>query len=1050
MNAPHQSGGLGAARYTGQRVPRKEDGRLLTGRGTFVDDVNVPGTQQCAFVRSPIAKGRILSIDTSVAKTLPGVVAVLTMADLDQIPVTLLNFFFAPMEVETTLLARDRVAHVGDPVVLVIAQDRYLAEDAAALVAIEYDEEDPVVTIADAMTGAKVHPDAESNVSAIMGDPEVDEELAEKIAGAAHVITRKIIHQRISQSPMETRGILSHPIGDEELTIYVTCQSPSSTARFVQQALERPNMSVRIIAKDVGGSFGYKNTPFREEMAVVVASMILRRPLKWIEDRLECLTASTNCREQEMTMQVAFDAKGHLVAGHGDYHSNNGAYPLGADPNVAVHVFIWSAHKMPHYEFCSRGWYSNTQGLSAYRGPWALESLARETVLDVAARQMGIDPIELRRRNLLYLSDQPVTNPFGMVLEDVTPGECLEKLLENFDVPAFRKEQAEARKEGRYLGLGIATYIEPTGTAGSMPAMTGETAQLRIEPNGKVTALMGTHSQGHGTATTMAQLIADHLGVPYEDVTVFEGDSSRGGYGPGAAGSRQGVIGGGASIGVARVMKDKIKRLAAHLLNANPDDVDIVDGMVRVAGAEEMTRSLREIAEIAYGEPARLPHGLETGLEASYRYDPPPITFTSAAHACTVEVDAETGFVKILRWISSEDCGNVINPAVVEGQIAGGLAQAIGSVLLEDFHYDSRGNPTTATFKDYLLPAISDVPDFEYIHANTPSKTEGGFRGVGEGGAIVGPPTLFNAIADALSPFGEVPITLPLTPSRLLDVMDGKSEPEPMVDTASIEDAGPEATSESPGPSAALAGVDPEEFAGASVKADGEWSMILASPVGPQPMTAFFQTEGSALTGRLESPEGTQEFAGTVEGNRIKWEMKVTKPMSITLKYDLTFEGDEISGKCKMGMFGSSKVTGTRVIPEGQAPTAPAAAGPVDKAPVPTPAAETPAAAPSAPAAGPVKVDGEWSMILASPVGPKPMTGFFQTDGSALTGRLESPDGTQEFAGTVDGGRVKWEMKVTKPMPITLKYDLTVEGDEISGKCKMGMFGSSKVTGTRV
>lgn len=914
MNAPS---GIGATRYIGQRVPRKEDGRLLTGRGTFVDDVTVAGMLHCAFVRSPIARGTIVSIDTAAAAAMDGVHAVFTAAEIDRMPVTLLSFFLAPMEVETPLLARGRVAHVGEPVVLIVARDRYLAEDAAGLVTVEYDEEDPVVTIGDAMRGPPVHPGTESNVSQAMGDDEVDEDLAAALAAAPLQVERTIIHQRISQAPMECRGVLSAPQGDEELTVYITCQSPSMVARWMTQALDRPNLSVRVIAKDVGGSFGLKNTPYREEMAVVVASMLLRRPLKWIEDRLEALTASCQAREQEMTLRIGFDRDGKLLASHGDYSCNNGAYPQGADSNVAVHAFIWAAYKLQAYGFHTRGWYTNTNGLCAYRGPWALESLAREALLDIAARQLKIDPIEIRRRNLVTLADQPAMTMMGMPLEDITPAECLEKLLEGFDVKAFRAEQAEARKQGRYLGLGMATYIEPTGTSGSMPVMTGETAQVRIEPNGKVAAMMGTHSQGHGTATTMAQVIAERLGVRYEDVTVFEGDSSRGGYGPGAAGSRQGVIGGGASLKAAGMLQDKVKQVAAHLLNASPETVDLVDGEIRVAGAPEMTRSLREIAEIAYGEPARLPPGVGTGLEVTYRYDPPPVTFTSAAHACVVEVDTDTGFVKILRWISSEDCGTVINPAVVEGQIAGGLAQAIGTVLLEDFHYDARGNPTTATFKDYLLPAICDVPDFEYIHANTPSKAEGGFRGVGEGGAIIGPPTLFNAIADALSPFGEVPVVLPLTPDRILDVIEGRAvQPRPsgVAATASDEDA-PAPTTEAPGTSATLAGVDPEELDdGASNGPEGKWHVVMNPPVGPpQEMTATFQIDGTTLNGRFDSDQGAQDFTGTAEGNRLKWEMKVTQPVSLTLKYDLTVSGDELSGKCKLGFLGSAKVNGTRL-----------------------------------------------------------------------------------------------------------------------------------------
>lgn len=770
MNAP----GIGATRYIGQRVLRKEDPRLLTGRGQFVDDIALPGMLHVAFARSSIARGRIVSIQTDLAHEVPGVHAIYTAQDLAQIKAEMLSFFLVPLEVPTTPLADGRVAYVGDPVALVIADDRYIAEDAASLIEVEYEEEDAVITIADARRGAPIHPGTASNVAAQMGSEQIDEGLQSLLKGAPHLVTHKVTHQRICQSPMETRGIVATRDGTEELTLYITCQSPHMIARWVSMALGLPQTAIRVIAKDVGGSFGLKNHPWKEETAVIIAALLFGRPLKWIEDRFENLTTANQAREQDMTLQVAFDADGKLVASHADYDCNNGAYPQGADCNIAVHMFMWAAHKMPAFAFLTRGWYTNTMGLAAYRGPWAIESLARETALDVAARRMGIDPIDLRRRNLLTRQDQPIVTPLGIPIEDITPAECLEKLLETLDVAAFRAEQEEARKERRYLGLGIATYIEPTGSAGSIPTMTGELAQIRVEPTGKVTATMSTHSQGHGTATTMAQLIADRLGVAYEDVTVFEGDSSRGGFSPGAAGSRQGVIAGGAAITASDLLADKVKRLAAHLLNASPESIRIEDGMVFVEGAQEMTRSLREIAEIAYGQPGRLPPGFESGLEAQYRYQPPPITFTSAAHACIVEVSAETGFVEIKRWISCEDCGTIINPAVVEGQIAGGLAQAIGTVLLEDMPFDARGNPTAATFKDYLLPAISDVPVFEYLHACTPSQSTGGIRGVGEGGAIVGPPTLVNAIADALAPFGEVSVELPLTPAKLLDVIEGR------------------------------------------------------------------------------------------------------------------------------------------------------------------------------------------------------------------------------------------------------------------------------------
>jgi carbon-monoxide dehydrogenase large subunit len=726
----------------------------------------------CAFVRSPIARGRIVSIDSDLARDLPGVRAIYTAEDLAKRKVEMLSLFMNPLEVPTGVLAEGRVAYVGDPIALVIADNRYIAEDAAALVDVTFEEEDPVVTIADGRNGPPVHPGTESNVAASIGATASDE-LAALLGSAPHQVTHRVTHQRIVHAPMETRGIVANLEGAEELTIHIACQSPHLVARWFSTALGLADGAVRVIAKDVGGSFGLKSHPWREEAAVVSAAMLYGRPLKWVEDRYENLISANQAREQEMTLRLAFDSQGQLLGSYAEGAINNGAYPTVADANIGPIAFLWSAYRMPAFGFLTQGLYTNTVGLAAYRGPWALETLVRETAFDVAAKKIGIDSVELRRRNMITPDDLPMTSPLGIKIVNINPAGCLQKLLDTLDVAAFRQEQAEVRKHGRYLGLGIAAYVEPTASAGSVNVMTSELAQIRIEPTGKVTATMSTHSQGHGTATTIAQIIADGLGVRYEDVTVFEGDSSRGGFSPGAAGSRQAVISGGASLKAAGLLSDKVKVLAAHLLNASPEAIRIEAGMVHVDGAPDMTRSLREIAEIAYGEPTRLPPGLEAGLEAQYRYTPPPLTFASAAHACVVEVDVETGFVEILRWISSEDCGTIINPAIVEGQISGGLAQAIGMVLLEEMSFDARGNPKAATFKDYLLPAISNVPDFEFVSAATPSHSVGGFRGAGEGGAIIGPPTLVNAIADALAPFGEMIFDLPLTPSKILSIVEG-------------------------------------------------------------------------------------------------------------------------------------------------------------------------------------------------------------------------------------------------------------------------------------
>lgn len=914
-------GGLGAARFIGERMPRKEDARLLTGRGQFTDDITEAGLLHVAFVRSPIARGRITSIDLNAAQDMPGVHAILTADDLASKPVTFMSFYLSRLEIEVPPLATDHVAYVGDPVAMVVADSRSLAEDAASVVEVHYEEEAAVVTIPDAMAAEPIHPGTENNVAAAMGD-EIDEDLEEVFANAAHVVEETITHQRIAQSPMEGRGVVVSPHG-EEVTVHLSCQSPHLTARYLTECFGLPPSTIRVIAKDVGGSFGLKVQPWREEVATVAAGMILGRPLKWIEDRWENLVAANQAREQECTIKVAFDEEGRLLGAYADYHINNGAYPHGADCNIAVAIFLWAAYKMPQFGFSAKGWFSNTAGLAAYRGPWAMESLVRETVLDIAARKIGIDPVEIRRRNLLTRDDQPVTTSMGVELEDITPTECLDKLLRTLDVAAFRKEQEAARKEGRYLGLGIATYIEPTGAA-SIEVLASEFAEVRIEPSGKVTAVVSTHSQGHGTQTTMAQIIAEELGVAYEDVQVFEDDSTRGGFGAGASGSRQAVAGGGACIGAARRLREKLQKVAAHMLNARPEDVVIANGVVSVPGAEEMDRPLRDIATIAYGEPDRLPPEMEPGLEAHFRYQPPPITFTSAAHACIVEVDAETGMVTINRWISSEDCGVIINPAMVEGQIAGGLAQAIGTVLLEEVGYDERGNPTTVTYKDYKIPTITDVPDIEYLHVSTPSKSDGGFRGVGEGGAIIGPPTLVNAIADALAPFGAKCLDLPLTPSKILALMEGKDISRAAARKAKEEARAAAADSsasssekdELPSVGAAIMPGQPETASApeepAGVVVDGDWDMVLSTPMGPQEIVAHFETDGTSLRGELRSDQGNQDFEGTVEGNRLLFDLKVTKPMKITLKYELSLEGDTAVGTCKMGMFGKAKVRGRR------------------------------------------------------------------------------------------------------------------------------------------
>jgi carbon-monoxide dehydrogenase large subunit len=761
-----------AARFVGERVPRKEDRRLLTGKGSYVDDITMAGMTHLVFVRSPIAKGRIVSIDADYARDMPGVHAIYTAADIEQFNAKLAGLYGSQESSVPDILplAKDDVRYVGDPVAMVIADDRYLAEDAAALVMVDYEQaDDPVVTLAD-VDQPPVHAGLADNLVQRMSsapDPEFDGVFAR----AAHVVTGSVVHQRQAHVPMETRGIVAALQGAGEVLIYSACQSPHMVSRYMDLTFNRPDLHFRTIAKDVGGAFGLKVQPWREDVAVVCAALLLGRPVKWIEDRLENLTSANQAREQACDVRMAFDSDAKLLALDIDYRTNIGAYPHGADPNGLAMMMMPGPYRVPHYRFTAAAFYSNTVGQAAYRGPWAIESLARETLLEKAARQIGIDPIELRRRNMITAADQPFAMHSGFVIDRTTSLETMEQVVRHFDMPAFRREQAEARKQGRYLGLGFAVYVEPT-TMAFGGILTSDVADVRIEPTGKVTATISTHSQGHGTETTMAQIVADELGVDIEDVSVAEDDSSRGGFGPGAGGSRQAVSGGGATIRATRKLADKVKAIAAHALNANPESITIERGRIHVAGVAEMTTSIKEIAEIAYYATERLPPDMEPGLEEKYRYRPPPIVFSNAAHACIVEVDVETGKIAILRWIASEDCGPLINPAVVEGQIAGGIVQGIGGVIYEQISYDSAGNPTAVTFKDYLIPTAHDVPEIEFLHIETISHSEGGFKGVGEGGAIIGPPTIVNAIADALAPFNADCLTLPLSPPRVLRAIE--------------------------------------------------------------------------------------------------------------------------------------------------------------------------------------------------------------------------------------------------------------------------------------
>jgi aerobic carbon-monoxide dehydrogenase large subunit len=762
--------GAPAARFVGQSVHRKEDRRLLTGHGQYVDDVALPGMLHAAFLRSDVAKATITELDATAARQLPGVVAVLTWRDFDgRYGEAWHAMLGVQLQVPPPLAVND-VRHVGEPIAVVIAESRYLAEDACELIELDLEASEPAVdfTVAAGDTEHLVHGASGFSTNAMVEMPftPMSPDLDEAFAAAEHVIECTVRQNRYLCVPMEGRGIVaSWTPGRDELDVVCSCQGVHETRNFFARYLGIDEGAIRVTARDVGGGFGQKMFVFREECAIVLASRLLGRPVKWIEDRRENLIAAGHARNELGTVRLAMDAD-HVIQGITIEHvADVGAFP--PCPAIIDPQLLPGPYKIPRLGFSMAMVWTNTMGKVAYRGPWMFETTAREMAIDHAARSLGIDPVELRRRNLLSWDDLPFTSPGGKVFKEITPLETLEQALDVLDYAAFRKQQAEARAEGRLLGLGISVYVEPTSMAA--PTLATEGATVRVESSGKVVAYLGTTSHGQGVETTMAQIVAEILGVDYEDVTVVQADTQSTPYGPGTGGSRTAVVAGGAARQATSAVREKVLAVAAHALEAAAEDLDIAGGAVFVKGTPTMSVTLEEVAAAAYRFADTLPPELSAGLEATVRFRPSSFpTWSNATHLCVVEIDRDTCVPHVLRYIVSEDCGRMINPAIVEGQIYGGVVQGMGGVLLEDFVYDDQGNPLTTTFMDYLLPTTTEVPEIEIGHIETDSSTNpGGFKGMGEGGAIGAHAAVANAVADALAPLGVDVLATPLGPNDI-------------------------------------------------------------------------------------------------------------------------------------------------------------------------------------------------------------------------------------------------------------------------------------------
>lgn len=764
-------------RYAGQRVPRVEDSRLLTGHGRFVDDINRPGMLHACFVRSPFARAAIRGIDASAALALPGVHAVFTAGDLNP-DVKEAWHAVAGKDVPDTPrppLAEGEAKFVGDAVALVIADNRYLAEDAVDLVEVDYEPLPAVADFRKAVGGAEagvpvVHEAYPDNVAGGMGGMPPDEEL---FASAPHVVEEHIYQQMYVPVPMETRGmVVEWTSSTGELTVWASTQTPHELRAFAARLLGIPAQGVRVIMRDTGGAFGQKVVPMREDMCILLAARKVPGPLKWIEDRRENLMSAGQSRHVDGKVRMAFDSDGKILAADIDFVQDVGSYPTPYPvlTTAAIGMFFPGPYRVPKASFNYKTVFSNTPGLHAYRGPWQYETLTREMLLDSAARKIGMDPVELRRINILRGDEMPFFNPNGMPYDNCAPADTFEQAVKILDHEGFRKEQAEALAEGRYIGLGFSAYIEPTGAATGNLATEGAT--IRMESTGKINVYVNGGSAGNSIETTVVQLTADALGATIEDVATIQGDTAVTPYGAGTQGSRSAPMTAGAVNEAGAMLRNQIIAIGAQILGVEESEIELANSRVSVRSDPDKSVSFADIAYRSYYDPAQLA-GVSPTLEATARFNSQAmIHWANATHVCTCEVDIETGHVTLTRYIVSEDVGPMINPSVVEGQVAGGTVQGIGGALLENLAYDDAGNPVASTFVDYLLPTATEVPPIEFGHVEIPGQGVGGYKGAGEGGAIGSPPAVINAINDALAPLGVTLTQLPATPATIVELIE--------------------------------------------------------------------------------------------------------------------------------------------------------------------------------------------------------------------------------------------------------------------------------------
>jgi carbon-monoxide dehydrogenase large subunit len=758
--------------YVGRPMKRREDRRLLLGAGTFVDDVRPAGCLSVVLVRSPHGHARIARLDVEAARKAPGVVAVVTGGEVRHLGLTAVNRAFADMKIPPhPIIAEGAVHATGVPVAAIAAETVAAAWDAAELIEVEY-EELPAVSGPEAAlaAGAPVlHAEVEGNRSfrraLKAGDPD------SAFARAAHRVTLRVAQELIAAVAMEPRTVVARfDAVTEELALWVSCQAPFRIRGEVARLLDLHESQVRVIAPDVGGGFGVKTGPYREEVLLAWLAMRLGRPLRWVATRREDFETTNLARGSVCESELALDAGGRILGLRARIVAPLGASLMFAAPgSPSNHArLLPGAYIVPSCDITVEGALTNTTPVSAYRGAGRPEAcFVIERLMDSAARALALDPAELRRRNLIPADRFPYRTITGQVYDSGNYPEALRRALAAADYPALRRAQEARRGRGEVVGVGLASYVEPC-------ALGWESGSVKVERSGRVTAITGSSAHGQGHETTFAQVVADALGVTPEDVTVLHSDTRRGPEGFGTHGSRSTALGGGALVEASGVVRDKGRRIAAKLLEAGVDDVVSARGGFHVIGAPQRRITWRDAATAAYAGGAALPAGDTPGLESSSYFQPEGEAWSFGAVVAWVSIERESGRLRIESLVWVDDAGTIINPLLAAGQLHGGLAQGFGQALMERIVYDERAQLLTGTLMDYAVPRADEVPPVIIEKMHTPSpRNPLGAKGVGEAGCIAIPPALVNAVVDALAPFGVTHVDMPLTPEKLWRAMRG-------------------------------------------------------------------------------------------------------------------------------------------------------------------------------------------------------------------------------------------------------------------------------------